>query len=86
MPRPWIWFFRPSKICRSLRTISKLHQVLLRHSTKDERHRGDYKKLSNNVVAIDANGHEIGVIFETAQPCDTPRLMEKLVHWSRKAV
>ena len=66
--------------------IHQLHQVLLRHSTKDERHRGDYKKLSNNVVAIDANGHEIGVIFETAQPCDTPRLMEKLVHWSRKAV
>ncbi len=66
--------------------IHQLHQVLLRHSTKDERHRGDYKKLSNNVVAIDANGHEIGVIFETAQPFDTPHLMEKLVHWSRKAV
>ena len=28
--------------------IRQLHQILLRHSNKDERHRGDYKKLSNN--------------------------------------
>lgn len=46
--------------------IRQLHQVLLRHSSKDERHRGDYKKLANNVVAIDASGNEVGVIFETA--------------------
>lgn len=66
--------------------IRQLHQVLLRHSTKDERHRGDYKKLDNHVVAIDADGNEIGVIFETATPFDTPRLMEELVHWARKAI
>ena len=66
--------------------IRQLHKTLLRHSTKDERHRGDYKKLDNHVVAIDADGVEIGVIFETATPFETPRQMEKLVQWARKAI
>ena len=66
--------------------IHQLHQVLLRHNTKDERHRSDYKKLYNHVVAIDANGKEIGVIFETATPFETPQQMEALVHWARKAI
>ncbi|MFN3628268.1 MAG: Fic family protein, partial [Parvibaculum sp.] len=58
--------------------IRQLHQTLLRHSTKDERHRGSYKTLPNNVVAFDADGQEIGVVFETATPFDTPREMEEL--------
>ena len=64
--------------------IRQLHQTLLRHSDKDERHRGSYKTLSNNVVALDADGREIGVVFETASPFDTPREMEALVAWTRK--
>jgi len=66
--------------------IRQLHQTLLRHSAKDERHRGSYKTLSNNVVAFDADGEEIGIIFETAAPFDTPREMEELVAWTRKAI
>lgn len=66
--------------------IRQLHQTLLRHSTKDERHRGSYKTLPNNVVAIDATGQEIGVVFETATPFDTPRAMEELVAWTRKTM
>lgn len=66
--------------------IRQLHQTLLRHSTKDERHRGSYKTLPNNVVAFDADGREIGVVFETATPFDTPREMEALVAWTRKAI
>jgi Fic family protein len=66
--------------------IRQLHQTLLRHSDKDERHRGSYKTLSNNVVAVDADGREIGVIFETTSPFDTPREMEALVAWARKAL
>lgn len=66
--------------------IRQLHQTLLRHSTKDERHRGSYKTLPNNVVAFDADGQEIGVVFETATPFDTPRKMEELVAWTRKAI
>ena len=66
--------------------IRQLHQTLLRHSTKDQRHRGSYKTLSNNVVAFDSDGREIGVVFETAAPFDTPREMEELVAWTNKAI
>lgn len=65
--------------------VLQLHQKLLRHSTKDERHRGSYKTLPNNVVAFDADGVRIGVVFETTSPLDTPREMEALVTWTRKA-
>lgn len=66
--------------------IYQLHQTLLRHSNKDERHRGSYKTLSNNVVAFDPDGREIGVVFETTAPFDTPREMEALVAWARKSL
>lgn len=62
--------------------IKQLHQILLRYSSKDERHRGEYKKDSNRVAAFDADGHEIGSIFETATPFDTPRLMRELLEWA----
>ena len=61
--------------------LKQLHRDLLRYSYKDERHRGDYKKLPNNVVALDADGKMIGVVFETAPPFDTPRRMNELVAW-----
>jgi len=66
--------------------IRQLHQTLLKHSTKDEHHRGSYKTLSNRVVATDDTGQEIGVIFATTTPFDTPREMEELVRWTRKAM
>lgn len=62
--------------------IKQLHQILLRYSSKDEHHRGEYKKDSNRVAAFDANGREIGSIFETATPFDTPLLMRELVEWA----
>lgn len=65
--------------------IRQLHQTLLRHSVKDERHRGAYKTLPNHVVALDPSGREIGVVFETASPFETPQAMEALVAWTRKA-
>ena len=61
--------------------IRQLHRDLLQHSTKDERHRGSYKTLSNSVAAFDEEGRQIGVVFETASPFDTPRLMAELVAW-----
>src|ERR1700744_1923725 len=33
--------------------IKQLHRDLLKYSTKDERHRGEYKTLSNDVTAFD---------------------------------
>ena len=66
--------------------IKQLHSVLLKFSSKDTAHRGSYKKLSNNVVAFDADGRELGVVFETAAPFETPLAMEKLVSWLNKAI
>lgn len=66
--------------------ILQLHRDLLIYSAKDERHRGVYKTTPNNVSAIDDAGNEIGVVFETATPFDTPRLMAELVEWTRSAL
>lgn len=61
--------------------IRQLHRDLLAHSEKDERHRGNYKTLSNSVAAFDPEGQPIGIVFETATPFDTPRLMTDLITW-----
>lgn len=61
--------------------IKQLHQVLLRFTSKNARHRGEYKKLPNHVEAFAANGRSLGVIFETASPFDTPFRMKELIQW-----
>ncbi|PZD73869.1 Adenosine monophosphate-protein transferase SoFic [Acaryochloris thomasi RCC1774] len=61
--------------------IKQLHRDLLRHSNKDDWHRGNYKTSSNSVAAFDADGNPVGIVFETATPFDTPRLMAELVAW-----
>ena len=61
--------------------IKQLHQMLLCYSEKDTRHRGNYKTHSNSVAAFDENGAQIGIVFQTATPFDTPRLMSELVDW-----
>jgi Fic family protein len=66
--------------------IKQLHAMLLRHSTKDERHRGEYKKLPNNVESLGADGKSVGVIFQTASPFDTPFKMQELVAWTRETM
>src|SRR5271166_5858292 len=65
--------------------IKQLHRDLLRHSSKDERHRGEYKTLRNDVGAFDADGKMIGVVFETATPFDTPQRMTELIAWLKDA-
>jgi Fic family protein len=64
--------------------IKQLHRDLLVYSEKDSRHRGNYKTSSNSVVAFDDKGAQIGVVFETATPFDTPRLMTELVTWMQE--
>ena len=66
--------------------IKQLHRDLLTYSNKDERHRGNYKTNPNNVSAFDEDGKEVGVVFETATPFDTPRLMSELVDWTANAL
>lgn len=66
--------------------IRQLHRDLLRHSSKDERHRGEYKTLPNSVEAFGPDGKSLGVVFQTASPFDTPRLMTELVTWTRASL
>jgi len=61
--------------------IKQLHRDLLVYSEKDAWHRGSYKTSPNSVVAFDETGRQIGVVFETASPFDTPQLMAELVEW-----
>lgn len=61
--------------------VKQLHQILLQYSQKDEWHRGGYKTHSNSVAAFDEKGRQIGIVFETATPFDTPRLMTELLAW-----
>jgi Fic family protein len=61
--------------------IKQLHRDLLQYSSKDERHRGEYKRHNNHVEALGPDGENLGIVFETATPFDTPRLMTGLVDW-----
>jgi Fic family protein len=42
--------------------LRQLHRDLLKYSTKDERHRGEYKTLPNDVAAFDADGKSLDVV------------------------
>jgi len=66
--------------------IKQLHGTLLKHASKDQRHRGGYKTAPNQVEAFDPDGKSLGVIFATASPFDTPRLMQELVGWTQGAL
>src|SRR5271154_1434266 len=65
--------------------IKQLHRDLLRYSEKDAHHRGKYKTQPNNVAAFDEAGKQVGIVFETASPFDTPRRMSELVAWTSDA-
>lgn len=71
-----------SEIPFSENHIRHLHKILLQYSSKDGRHRGEYKKLPNHVEAFDSDGKRLGVIFETSSPFDTPRDMDLLLTWT----
>lgn len=66
--------------------IKQLHRDFLKYLNKDQRHRGEYKTLPNHVEATGADGKSLGVVFETATPFDTPRLMRELVAWTQRTL
>ncbi|MBI4648228.1 MAG: Fic family protein [Bacteroidia bacterium] len=63
-------------------SIKHLHNILLKHSDKDSRHRGKYKTLSNKVVANYPNGTQ-KVIFNTTEPHLVDSQMRDLVKWAK---
>ncbi len=66
--------------------IKQLHTMLLQYSSKDERHRGEYKSLSNSVEAFSPSGESLRIVFQTASPFDTPSKMTELVLWTRESL
>jgi len=63
--------------------IKQLHQNLLRHSDKDTRHRGEYKSLSNKVVANYPGGIQ-KVIFNTTEVHLVQSEMNDLINWTNE--
>lgn len=61
--------------------IKQLHDLLLKYSSKDTRHKGEYKSLSNKVVARYPDGYS-RVIFNTTEPYLTAKEMSELVDWT----
>jgi Fic family protein len=66
--------------------IKQLHSVLLKYSSKDQEHRGHYKKVPNHVEAFGPDGKSLGVVFETATPFETPGWMKALVDWFNESI
>ena len=64
--------------------IKNLHKILLRYSTKDAWHKGDFKQHSNAVEAKYPDG-STQVIFQTAEPgFATETQIENLIDWYNK--
>lgn len=63
--------------------IKQLHQMLLKYSNKDERHRGTYKYLSNKVVATYPTGEQ-RTIFVTTEPALVAVEMQELIEWTNQ--
>jgi Fic family protein len=62
-------------------TIKNLHNILMKHSQKDEWHRGNYKQHNNAVEATRPDGSK-HVIFETTPPgFATEDAMRTLIEW-----
>ena len=70
-----------SEIRLSENYIKQLHQLLLKHSNKDERHRGNYKNLPNKVVATYPTGEQ-KTIFAPTEPALVESEMFELLEWT----
>lgn len=62
-------------------SIHHLHKILLKASSKDEYHRGNYKRITNKVVANYPSGSE-KVIFNTTDPSKVETEMDQIISWT----
>ena len=62
-------------------TIRGLHKQLLQYSDKDAHHLGNYKTLSNQVVATLPSGKQ-RIIFQTTEPAAVNEAMRQLLTWT----
>ncbi len=65
--------------------ITSLHNQLLKYSTKDDTHRGGYKKKENTVGVLGPDGKVARIMFETTKAFLTPKEMQELVDWTANA-
>lgn len=64
--------------------IKNLHNILMKYSTKDEWHKGNYKQHSNAVQANYPDG-TTQIIFQTTEPgVETESAMRNLIEWYNK--
>lgn len=66
--------------------ITSLHNQLLKYSTKDDTHRGVYKKKENTVGVLGPDGKVAKILFETKPAYLTGKEMQELVEWARDAL
>jgi len=64
----------------------QFHAQLLQYSTKDVRHRGQYKALENRVDATDREGNVVETIFETTPMYLVSKEMQELFAWFEQAI
>ncbi|MGD9928489.1 MAG: Fic family protein [Mangrovibacterium sp.] len=65
-------------------SIKNLHNILMRHSKKDEWHKGNYKQHTNSVEASFPNGTK-QIIFQTTEAgFATEDAMRALIDWYKK--
>lgn len=79
-------FHGDADISFSESSILHLHNQLLKYSEKDERHKGYYKNLENNVEMRDKSGALLSVLFETTPAYLTPKEMQELIAWTQGAL
>jgi len=60
--------------------IKQLHSIQLKYSSKDKRHKGEYKNLPNTVVANYPDGSQ-RTIFNTTPPHLTQKEMQEMIDW-----
>ncbi len=65
--------------------ITSLHNQLLKYSTKDDTHRGGYKKKENTVGVLGPDGNIAKIMFETTPAFLTGKEMQELVEWTNDA-
>jgi Fic family protein len=62
-------------------TIKHLHNILMRHSTKDAWHKGNYKIHANSIQAIYPDGTTQLIFQTTASGYETEEAMQQLINW-----
>ena len=66
--------------------IKHFHGELLKYVSKDQRHKGDYKKQENKVHMVNEAGESVGILFDTTSAYLTPKEMQELIEWTDEAL